>query len=218
MAEKKPVSKYSRQVTYFRVIIGDLDSDRVWNKVDRILGDYVARNCRLRSDAYGLSDIEAQRNPSAKYFWKRLGTSSRLDDSDLVMILDIEDDESIQSLVREFGFRKLMAVIGLMEIRRGNDVGVFKVESLLHHQDAIRLRPLAERGEKSLKWSNNGTDVAHGPIEERQKRHATYQPGVDDLMATNLKLGITEARRRVAKAMGVSFSTVRKYTRDSSKK
>lgn len=76
----------------------------------------------------------------------------------------------------------------------------------------------ALRGEKVRRSADKGHEKAYGTREEKQARWHKLQQAVDEIMAANPTLHITQARKTVAHALGVSIRTLIKRTKNPRKK
>lgn len=73
------------------------------------------------------------------------------------------------------------------------------------------------RGVKVLDGTKAAHEAVHGTAEEKAKRWASYQEALNAKMASNKSLGVTEARRQVARQFGVDESTIKRNTRNPKK-
>ncbi len=72
-------------------------------------------------------------------------------------------------------------------------------------------------GNKIKTNAKEGHAETHGTPEQKTERWARLQAMLNETMARSPALSLTEARRRTAKAAGVSYTTMRRHTTDPRK-
>ncbi len=77
--------------------------------------------------------------------------------------------------------------------------------------------PCAATGEKVQRAARDGHASTHGTPEEKAERWAEYQSAVGAILERAPHLSLTDARRRAAREMGVSYNTIRRRTTDPRK-
>lgn len=75
----------------------------------------------------------------------------------------------------------------------------------------------AATGEKVQRAAREGHASTHGTPEEKAARWAEYQSAVDTILERAPRLSLTDARKRAAREMGVSYNTIRRHTADPRK-
>jgi len=75
----------------------------------------------------------------------------------------------------------------------------------------------AETGEKQKRAASAGHVTTHGTPEEKAERWAEYQNTVAAILERAPRLSLTAARQHAARELGVSFTTIRRYTTDPRK-
>lgn len=73
--------------------------------------------------------------------------------------------------------------------------------------------PVAESGTKVTIGGKAGNIKAYGTAEQKQQRWDSYRAAVIEKRKSNPRLSLTEARRKVAKELGVSYNTICKYSK-----
>lgn len=73
--------------------------------------------------------------------------------------------------------------------------------------------PLAESGEKVKMGGKAGNIKAYGTTGQKQQRWDSYRTAVIAKRESSPHLSLTEARRRVAKELGVSYNTICTYSK-----
>jgi hypothetical protein len=70
----------------------------------------------------------------------------------------------------------------------------------------------AIRGAKVHQAARDGNTAVYGTAEEKQERREQTKRALAGLQSRNPALSLTDARRKVAKELGISYSTVRRHT------
>lgn len=71
----------------------------------------------------------------------------------------------------------------------------------------------ADSGERVLTGASRGHVKTHGSAKDKNERWNNYKNLLEEKMANNPHLNVTEARRRVANEVGVSLKTIERHTR-----
>lgn len=120
-----------------------------------------------------------------------------------------EAERDHQSLLSE-GFH-LKSLLGSDEAREAAFVG-FQLGTISERIAVRPLEPHVVRGLKTLNSSKKAHIKTHGTPEEKQARWIEYRQKLDEYRVRNPSVSFTEAQRRIAKQLGISFNTIRNHT------